>query len=191
MAKIHKNDTIMDEFEPIDNVLDAISYGMGINPNDGEPYVANPGKMAKDNRHFLDRWFESLSDEMKDKIKNPPHGSNVVDNYVPPRDRPIPEYDELMTVHKPAPYGDMANAGPHFNTPVESNLVDHPPHYTTGKIEAIEYLKDNLPTEAYIGGCEWNVKKYLHRWRYKGHPLDDLKKAQWYLTKLIEAMEGK
>jgi hypothetical protein len=46
-----------------------------------------------------------------------------------------------------------------------------------------------MPMEAFIGGLEWNVKKYLHRWRYKEKPLQDLRKAQWYLTKLIETLE--
>jgi hypothetical protein len=56
-------------------------------------------------------------------------------------------------------------------------------------IECVDYLYDNMPMEAFIGGLEWNVKKYLHRWRYKEKPLQDLRKAQWYLTKLIETLE--
>jgi hypothetical protein len=67
--------------------------------------------------------------------------------------------------------------------------VEKPEHYSYGHIECIEYLYDNMPMEAFIGGLEWNVKKYLHRWRYKEKPLQDLRKAQWYLTKLIETLE--
>ena len=63
-------------------------------------------------------------------------------------------------------------------------------HYETGSIECVDYLYDNMPLEAFIGGLEWNVKKYLHRWRFKEKPVEDLRKARDYLTVLIDAMEG-
>lgn len=71
-----------------------------------------------------------------------------------------------------------------------SDVVNHPPHYGEGKIECIEYLKDNMDVMMFMGYLEGNIKKYLHRYRYKGKPLEDLKKAHWYLNRLIEEMEG-
>ena len=68
--------------------------------------------------------------------------------------------------------------------------VAKPAHYNIGTIECIEYLKDNMPKEAFIGYLEGNVKKYLHRWRYKVKPTEDLKKAQWYLDRLIKEVEN-
>lgn len=68
-------------------------------------------------------------------------------------------------------------------------LVHNPPHYKTGDIECIDYLKDNLPKEAFKGYLEGNVKKYLHRWRYKNKPSEDLNKARWYLDRLIKETE--
>jgi hypothetical protein len=68
--------------------------------------------------------------------------------------------------------------------------VNNPDHYANGNIECIEYLQDNLPYEAFLGGLEWNIKKYMHRWRYKSKPVQDLKKARWYLDKLIETLDG-
>ena len=47
-----------------------------------------------------------------------------------------------------------------------------------------------MPIDAFIGGLEWNIKKYMHRWRYKTKPVQDLKKARWYLDKLIETLDG-
>ncbi len=67
--------------------------------------------------------------------------------------------------------------------------VNRPSHYTSGNIECVDYLKDNMPWEAFTGGLEWNVKKYLHRWRYKKNPVEDLKKARWYLDRLIRELE--
>ena len=73
------------------------------------------------------------------------------------------------------------------NKPVKkTDTVNHPPHYNTGQIECIKYLEDNLGDgfEYYLEG---NIKKYLHRWRYKDAPVEDLRKAAWYLGKLIES----
>ena len=66
--------------------------------------------------------------------------------------------------------------------------VNNPAHYGTGRIECIEYIKDFLTTEEYIGYLRGNVAKYLHRWRYK-NGLEDLKKAEVYLGWLIKVEE--
>lgn len=71
----------------------------------------------------------------------------------------------------------------------EADLVNKPSHYNHGGIEAIVYMKDNMSTEAYLGYLEGCAKKYLHRFRYKGKAKEDLKKAQWYLNKLIEDID--
>jgi len=62
--------------------------------------------------------------------------------------------------------------------------VEKPPHYNEGDIECIDYIKQQLGDQfgAYLLG---NCHKYLHRHKYKGSALEDLKKAQWYLNKLI------
>lgn len=65
--------------------------------------------------------------------------------------------------------------------------VDKPAHYNNGGIEAIEYIHQQLG-EGFTAYCEGNVMKYLHRWKYK-NGVEDLKKAQWYLNRMIEAEE--
>jgi hypothetical protein len=69
-----------------------------------------------------------------------------------------------------------------------SDNVNNPSHYGQGSIEAIEYIKDFLTKEEYIGNLRGNIAKYLHRWRYK-NGIEDLKKARWYLERLIEEVE--
>ena len=76
-----------------------------------------------------------------------------------------------------------------YNHPA-ADPVEHPAHYNNGGIECIDYLKDNMSWEGYTGYLEGNCKKYLHRWRYKAKPLEDLKKARWYLDRLISELEG-
>lgn len=67
--------------------------------------------------------------------------------------------------------------------------VNHPSHYGQGKIEAIEYISDFLSYDEYQGYLRGNIAKYLHRWPYK-NGIEDLKKARWYLDRLIEEVEG-
>jgi len=67
--------------------------------------------------------------------------------------------------------------------------VNHPSHYGQGNIEAIEYIEDFLTTEEYIGYLRGNIAKYLHRFRYKNGK-EDLKKAQWYLDRLIGVIKN-
>jgi len=72
-------------------------------------------------------------------------------------------------------------------TVAQPDMVNSPPHYNHSSIEAIDYIQDNLGS-GYSHYLDGNVKKYMHRWRYKGG-VEDLKKANWYLEKLIQTVE--
>jgi hypothetical protein len=43
--------------------------------------------------------------------------------------------------------------------------------------------------EAFAGYLKGSVTKYLWRYEKKGKPLEDLKKARWFLDRLIAAQE--
>ena len=62
--------------------------------------------------------------------------------------------------------------------------VNAPSHYRVGEVEAIDYIAQQLGSgvKDYLLG---NLHKYLHRHRYKGEAVEDLRKARWYLDKLI------
>lgn len=66
--------------------------------------------------------------------------------------------------------------------------VNHPKHYETGRFECIEVMEEALGTEAVKGFCLCNAFKYIYRCRNK-NGLEDIKKADWYLKKLIEIGE--
>lgn len=72
----------------------------------------------------------------------------------------------------------------------KEDIINKPKHYHDGiqPIEAIETNFDNLETNGFLKG---NVIKYILRSNKKGKELEDLKKAQWNLNKLIERLEGK
>lgn len=66
------------------------------------------------------------------------------------------------------------------------DAVNHPEHYLAGGIETIDYLRAKLTPGEYRGFLLGNVIKYLSRAAHKGAGPIDLRKAQWYLERLIE-----
>lgn len=70
------------------------------------------------------------------------------------------------------------------------DVVNSPPHYKTGGIEAIEGIEASMAPEAFAGYLKGSVTKYLWRYEKKGKPLEDLKKARWFLDRLIQKVEG-
>lgn len=70
-------------------------------------------------------------------------------------------------------------------------MVSHPDHYKSGKYEVIdiidEFTKDLTGTEAV---CTANAIKYILRWKKK-NGIQDVKKAIWYLTHLVEYLESR
>ena len=73
-------------------------------------------------------------------------------------------------------------------TAEESDMVNHPPHYNQKGIECIDAIEaaTDIGFEYYLQG---NIMKYLWRYRYKDGS-QDLKKALWYLNKLIEIRDA-
>ena len=68
------------------------------------------------------------------------------------------------------------------------DYVNEQPHYNKGEVEAIDYIKQQLG-DGYKFYLEGACLKYLHRWKYKSNPIEDLKKGHFYLNKLIEEVE--
>ena len=60
------------------------------------------------------------------------------------------------------------------------DMVNSPPHYLTGGIETIDYIKAKLTAEEFKGYLRGNVLKYASR--KKGG--DDMGKAAWYADRL-------
>ena len=70
------------------------------------------------------------------------------------------------------------------NPPSKADNVNSPPHYNQAGIECVDAIAAATGDgfEYYLQG---NIIKYLWRYRYK-NGIEDLKKAQWYLDKLIQ-----
>ena len=70
---------------------------------------------------------------------------------------------------------------------LEDDPVNHPSHYTAGKIEVIDFIIDQKLTY-----CLGNAVKYISRAGKKDprKMVEDLKKAVWYTNKQIEILES-
>ena len=72
-------------------------------------------------------------------------------------------------------------------------MVNHPRHYQSNNgvewIDAINAATEGLTgIEAFDTG---SAIKYLWRWKKKENPVQDIKKAIWYLNNLIENIDKK
>jgi hypothetical protein len=88
-------------------------------------------------------------------------------------------------IHKtPAPTGSLNKAPSivqeHFPITMEADPVNHPTHYKVGGIETIDFIEGKN-----LGYNLGNAVKYISRADHKGNRLQDLQKAQWYLSREI------
>lgn len=59
-------------------------------------------------------------------------------------------------------------------------------HYAKGKIQVWDFIIDQQ-----LNFLEGNAIKYICRYKHKGTPVEDLKKARHYLDKLLETLEAR
>lgn len=76
------------------------------------------------------------------------------------------------------------------NVSKKEDLVNHPSHYLSSNgLETIDVIEETLDDRVRFVGYLWgNIIKYISRWPRKGG-VQDLKKAVWYINKLIETLE--
>lgn len=72
----------------------------------------------------------------------------------------------------------------------DADNVNHPQHYT-GSIECIDAMLQQFGKEQVKSFCLLNAFKYLFRCNKKHNtPIEDVKKAIWYLNKYIEIVNN-
>lgn len=74
-------------------------------------------------------------------------------------------------------------------SPRDNDIVNHPQHYCQGGIETIDIIKAKMLPERFRGFLQGNVIKYVTRAEFKGKQIEDLKKAAWYLDRLIKEID--
>lgn len=73
--------------------------------------------------------------------------------------------------------------------PKNSDEINHPQRYAGGKYECIDVMTDVFGVDAVRNFCKLNAFKYIWREQNK-NGVEDIKKAVWYLNKLIELSEN-
>ena len=76
---------------------------------------------------------------------------------------------------------EVSNDKVRWARPQISDPINSPAHYKIGGIETIDFIEAKN-----LGYNLGNVVKYITRADHKGNKLEDLRKAQWYLTRAIE-----
>ena len=74
---------------------------------------------------------------------------------------------------------------------IEEDYKDmiNPEHYKIGGIETIDFMKAKSTKEEFLGHLRLTALKYLSRFGKKDDELQELKKAKWYLDRLISELE--
>ena len=73
---------------------------------------------------------------------------------------------------------------------MKDDIVNHPPHYTQGNIEALDAIASALSDSEFMGYLKGQVFKYIWRAPHKNKALEDYKKARFYLEMLISREEA-
>jgi hypothetical protein len=108
--------------------------------------------------------FDEMSDDMLNKCYN--------------------WYKELEPTACEDDEGDCCNKEP------DVDMVNHPSHYNQGGIECIDCIKSAIVGKVGIEAfCVGNAIKYLFRYEEK-NGIEDVKKARWYIDRLIKELEN-
>jgi hypothetical protein len=139
----------------------------------------------------LDSIHPDAWDNLRDNFYKTRKPSQEMNDYIAERAKKVKiaedKYNEWLKVWKETRRAseDKQASEDTEDTTEEMDAVHKPAHYNVGSIEAIDYIKQQTGDgfRDYLYG---NAMKYMHRHRYKGKPVECLKKAQWYLARLIE-----
>lgn len=70
----------------------------------------------------------------------------------------------------------------------KKDLVNSPSHYTQQNMEVIDIIENSMTRTQFCGYMRGNIIKYMLRYEHK-NGVEDLKKARWYLDRLVETLE--
>jgi hypothetical protein len=73
---------------------------------------------------------------------------------------------------------------------MKHDLVDRPKHYNQGGVECLDAIEAALTPEEFKGYCKGNIIKYVWRENFKDQNIQDLKKSNFYLNRLIDKLEN-
>ena len=72
----------------------------------------------------------------------------------------------------------------------EFDSVLKPRHYCDDKIEALDYIRQQLGKQGYMAYCVGNMHKYLHRHEKKENNIEDLEKLIFFANEKIKELKS-
>jgi hypothetical protein len=115
------------------------------------------------------RW--ALKQDEKDPVKDKANSERAKTLIIPPSTRLIARPKTRLATSADFPITGKS---------VLHDLINHPPHYTAGGVETIDFIEAKK-LNYNLGNCV----KYITRADHKGNRLQDLQKAKWYLEREI------
>lgn len=96
----------------------------------------------------------------------------------------------MASLSRPAGAGAASSDAARGGQEAKADSVSSPSHYRAGSVECIDAIDAALAgvKDPLSGFYVAQVIKYLWRHEKKGKPLEDLKKAQWYLNRLVKKL---
>ena len=102
--------------------------------------------------------------------------------------------NQYHTFCLPCELKDRYKAGPtdsYYPPGAPKDMVNSPAHYIQGNIECIDAIAEVVKhLDGMEAMCTGNAIKYLWRWRHK-NGAEDLKKAVWYIQRMIDELDAK
>ena len=116
----------------------------------------------------LPEFYEGILEEEAMKLQHPGKTAGVL--------------AELTREH----LGDLVDGlYPKPSEPAE-DVVNSPTHYNRKGVECIDAIEASMEPGEFRAYLKGNIIKYMWRCNYKGKTVQDLEKAKWYLSRLIE-----
>jgi hypothetical protein len=104
-------------------------------------------------------------------------------NKIKVKTKPLTPYETHLKDSLAEARGELYPIQAHIKK-ITADMVNHPPHYTAGGIETIDFIEAKK-----LGYNLGNVIKYITRSDLKGDKLENLEKAQWYLNREINNLK--
>lgn len=82
----------------------------------------------------------------------------------------------------------MAQEYDNLNIQIGNDPVNHPSHYTQGKVECIDAMEMVFGEAAVAHYCLCAAFKYMWRRKDKENEEQDIQKSLWYFDKFVEIL---
>ncbi len=148
---------------------------------------------------YLENDLPDLSAYSKEDLKNGKRWLRIVEGYDNQKSIPIQEaVDRVRSIREDIArfqkkkVGPVDNDGNFYHPEAQNDMVNSPAHYTRGSQECIDIIEEAIQDapDVKAGMLQAQTLKYLLRLWLKGNAPQDSKKAQWYLTRLINHLDS-